>query len=87
MLVILYICLFFFLSHKHFIADFSPAIRATVFKFCIHPDNGEICCVRENQDGEIFFFFAHLSRAKLRETYIYKKIMAQHIMIAITGGM
>ena len=51
MLVIHFICPFLFLSHKNH-HRFSPAIRARVFKFCIHPDNG----VRENQDSEIFSF-------------------------------
>ena len=61
MLVILFICPFFFLFDKNS-SHISHLLLEPVFKFCIHPDNGEVYCVRENQDGEIFFsFFAPLS--------------------------
>ena len=42
------------------ITNFSSVLEP-VFKVCIHPDNGEVCCVRENQDGEIHFFCQSLS--------------------------
>ena len=61
--------LLFFVSHENQ-SDFPPAIKARVFKFCKNPDSGEVCCVRENQDAEIFF--AHLSHAIAREIFIYK---------------
>ena len=53
MLVILFICSVFFLSDKNS-SQISHQLLEPVFKFCIHPDNGEVCCVRENQDAEIF---------------------------------
>ena len=70
MLVILFICPFFFVSHKNQLG-FSPAIRAMAFRFCISPDGDEVYCVRENQDAVIFFSFAHLSHAVVRYK-IYK---------------
>ena len=30
-------------------------MRAKVFKFCIHLENGQVCCEKENQDAEINF--------------------------------
>ena len=61
MLIIFFICPFSFFLKIKSITDFSPAVKARVFKFYIHPDNCEVCCVRENQDGEIFFFCPSLS--------------------------
>ena len=40
-------------------------------------DNGEVCCVSENQDAEIYFRFDHLSYAIQKEICIYK-IMVEH---------
>ena len=51
-----FICPFFLSFSSKSVTDFSPAITSRVFKFCIHPDSGDICCIRENQDAEIYFF-------------------------------
>ena len=68
MLINLFICPFFFVTHNNQ-SDFLPAIRARVFKFSTNPDSGKVCCVREDQVAEIVFFsFAHL----VRELCIYK---------------
>ena len=32
-----------------------------VFKFCIHPDSGEVCCEIETKGAEIYFFCLSLS--------------------------
>ena len=71
MLIILFICPFFFVSHKNQ-SELSPAIRARLFTFCINPDSCEVYYVRENRDAEIFFSFAHLFHAIVREIRIYK---------------
>ena len=76
MLVTLFICQFFFLSHKNS-SQISHLLLEPVFKFCITPWQWWSLLLRENQDDEIFFFFAHLSHAILWENYIYK-IMVQH---------
>ena len=80
MLVILFICPVFFLSHKH-PSQLSRLLLEPVFKFYIHTDSGDVCCVRENQDGEIFFLFAHLPC-----NCIYK-IMVQHTSDTCGRGM
>ena len=66
MLVLLFICPFFFLSDKKS-SQISHLLLEPVFKFTIHPDNGEVSHVKENKDGEIFFLFAHLAHAILRK--------------------
>ena len=73
MLIILFICQFFFVSHKTQ-SDFSPAIRVTVFKFCINPDSCELYSARENQDAEIISF-AHLFHAIVMEVCVYTKLL------------
>ena len=55
MLISLFICPFFFVSHKNQ-SDLSTAIRARILKSCINPAIGEVCYVTENEDAEMFFF-------------------------------
>ena len=46
---------FSFSPIKHFITEVSAPITARVFKFCIHLENGQIYCGKENQGTEINF--------------------------------
>ena len=81
MLVILFVCPVLFL-----IADFSPVIRARIFKFCMHPDNGEVYCVRENQGGEIFFLLSIAPMQHLRK-FACTKLWFNIPLIAMVGSM
>ena len=58
----------FFSPIKISVTDFTAAMRAKVFKFCIHLESGQEYCGKENQDAEIkfcllfqFFFFPSLT--------------------------
>ena len=50
----LFVC-FSFSPIKISVTDFSAPVRARVFKFCIHLENGQVYCVKENQNAEIYF--------------------------------
>ena len=52
LLIIPFICPFFFLSNKTFR---SAPITARVFKFGIHLERGQVYCGEENQDSVINF--------------------------------
>ena len=57
----LYLSIFIFFSHENPSQIAHLLVEPVVFKFCIHPHNGEIHCVRKNQDAEIYFFCPSLS--------------------------
>ena len=60
---------FSFPPFKFSVTDFSTPMGASIFKFCIHIESGQVYCGKENQDAEIhfillfpfFFLFSHLS--------------------------
>ena len=43
---------FSFSPVKNSVTDFSASVRAKVFKFCIHLENGQVFCGKENRDAE-----------------------------------
>ena len=45
----------FFSPIKISVTDFTAAMRAKVFKFCIHLEHGQVYCGKENQDADIKF--------------------------------
>ena len=59
MLIIPFICPFFFSPIKIFLTDFAARLRAKVFKFCILLLQVEVYWVKENNDAESYvaFFF------------------------------
>ena len=48
---------FFFLSNGISVTDFSAPIGASVFKFCVHPQEGTVHCVNGNKDANPHFAF------------------------------
>ena len=42
---------FSFCPMKISVTDFSAPIRASVFKFCVHIQVGQVYCVNENKDA------------------------------------
>ena len=83
MLVILFICPFIFLSHEN-PSQITHLLLEPVFEFCMQLDNGEVCCVRENQNGDMFSFCPSLPCNREISKY---KIMVQLPQIAMAGGM
>ena len=51
----LYLSIFSFSPIKFSVTDFLASMRARVFKFLIHLESGQVYCVTENQDAEIYF--------------------------------
>ena len=47
---------FSFSPIKFSVTDLSASMRARVFKFLIHLENGQVYCGTENQDAEIYFY-------------------------------
>ena len=43
-----FICSFSFSPMEIFVTDFSAPIGASVFKFCVHLQEGKVCCVNGN---------------------------------------
>ena len=39
------------------VTDFSAPIGASVFKFCLHLQDGKVYCVNENKDAKAHFGF------------------------------
>ena len=39
------------------VTDFSAPIEASVFKFCVHLQEGKVYCVNENKDANPHFAF------------------------------
>ena len=39
------------------VTDFSVPIGASVFKFCVHLQEGKVYCVNENKDAKAHFAF------------------------------
>ena len=56
-----------------------------VFKFCIHPDSGEVCYVRQNQDAKIYFFSPSLSCNTKENLHLQTAFTI--LLISFTGGM
>ena len=51
----------FSLSPSRFsVTNGSASVRATVFKFCIHIENGQVYCGADNNTAEIYFAFFFL---------------------------
>ena len=52
----LYFSIFLSLQ-KNSVTDFSTSIGAWAFKLCIHLEDGQVYCVRENQIADVYFSF------------------------------
>ena len=54
---------FSFSPSKFSVTNFLASMRARVFKFCIHIESGQVCCVTENNTDLfcLLFPFFHLS--------------------------
>ena len=53
------------------VTDFSAPIGASVFKFCVHLQEGKVYCVNENKDAKAHFafFFQFFLLSLLYNTY------------------
>ena len=66
MLIIPFICIFFFFSNNFFFStDFSALMRAKVFKLCIHLQRVEVYCAQENHEASIYFAFFSISHSNV----------------------
>ena len=55
-----FICPFFFLSNKKTVTDFSASSGAGVFELCelcIHCEDDQVYCVKENKVANVYFAF------------------------------
>ena len=71
LLIIPFICPFFFLTSKTF--QFSALI--TVFKCCIHIERDQVYCEKQKQDSVVnfcllFHYLAHLSQRLIVELIV-----------------
>ena len=67
---------FSFSPTKTYVTDFSAPIEASVCRFCIHLEGGQVYCVKENQGANInlafFFHFLTISHSYVMHMDIFR---------------
>ena len=67
----LYFFIFLSLKQKIMSQIVSAPVEARVFRFCIHLEDGQVYCVKENQGANIYFaFFLNFSFLTISHSYV-----------------
>ena len=69
------------------VTDFSAPIGASVFKFCVHLQDGKVYCVNGNQDAyphfafflQIFIFSFFLSYMIHMDIFFCQRFLSNHL--------
>ena len=76
----------FSFTSMEFVTDFSASIGASVFKFCVHLQVGEVYCVNENKDENphilpSFFIFSFCRPYKIRmDIFFCQRFLSNYLI-------